>query len=133
MEKVQWIASLSNGETLHEGKGNFEEINGELSPWQKLLKYLEERDVEITSLSLGTNSGKRWNIPSAGKNPKFKEFADVAKPIGYRFFRKIGMDTSGANAGKEDLFTCIEAQYSNGVRLQVWVDDESHVSWSALI
>lgn len=130
--KIMWSVGLSNGENAYEEKGEFCTITGELSPWQRLVKYMGENGLTITSLSLYTNDGRRWNIPSAGKNPKFKAFCDAPQPIGYKFFRKFGQDQTGPNAGKEDHFSCIEAQYENGMRLQVWVDEATGNSWSMI-
>jgi hypothetical protein len=140
MKKVLFTAGLSNGETVAEGKGNFEEIEGALSPWRRLVAYLEESKATITSLSLYTADGQRWHLPSAGKNPKFKEFADMPKPVSFRFFRKYGADTMGPNAGVEDRYTVIEATYGKLVpcpdaptfKVQVWVDENTLKSWSAV-
>jgi|SRR3990172_9852914 len=43
-----WLASLSNGETVLEG----EWIEGESSPWRKLLKRLKDDNLTITQLRL---------------------------------------------------------------------------------
>jgi hypothetical protein len=133
MSKVLWTVSLSNGETLYEDKGNFQTIEGALSPWRRLLAYMEEKSLTITSLSLYTSDGRRWNIPSMGKNPKFHVFAAAPKPSGYRFFRKFGQDQTGGNAGVEDHFTCIEAVYEGGTKMQVWVDESSLTSWAFIV
>jgi hypothetical protein len=45
---MAWIASLSNGETLIEGKV----IAGERTPWQKLLSYCKANDLKITGIRL---------------------------------------------------------------------------------
>jgi hypothetical protein len=130
-KKVLWTVSLSNGETFAEGKGEFEIVEGALSPWLKLQDYLKESDVFITSLSLYTRDGMRWNIPSMGKNPKFKEFAEIEKPTGYRFFRKYGVDQTGPNTGVEDHYAVIEAVYGDR-KIQTWVDDSTLNSWSLI-
>lgn len=133
MHKVQWIVGLSNGETITEGKGNFAEVTGELSPWQKLLAYVQEKGVTITSLSLYTADGKRWNLPSSGKNPKFHAFSIAKKPTGYKMFRKVGADIMNGKPVNEDLFTCAEAQFEDGSRLQIWVDESSEKSWTLIL
>lgn len=134
MNKVLFTASLSNGETIHEEKGNFQTITGELSPWQRLLAFCASQKATITSLALYTADGKRWNIPSAGKTPKFKAFADCEKPISYRFFRKIGADMrADGTIENTDHFNVIEATYTDGKKIQVWVDDEGENSWTLLL
>lgn len=134
MHKVLFTAGLSNGETIHENKGNFEMIEGALSPWQRLLRYLEETGTTITSLSLYTAAGSRWNLPSAGKNPKFKAFGDAPQPVSFRFFRKMGQDYSSSHVkvGGPDRFSVIEATYQDGRILQVWVDDMTENSWTMI-
>lgn len=48
MDKFQgWIASLDNGETVHE-----EWIEGQESPWQALIKRVRKGEVRITQLRL---------------------------------------------------------------------------------
>lgn len=133
MHKVLWIAGLSNGESIYEEKGNFATIKGELSPWQRLLSYIAEQGLTITSLSLYSADGRRWNIPSAGKNPKFKEFANAPKPVSFRMFRKLGADIVNEKQVSQDLYTVAEALYEDGTKLQMWVDNETMNAWSLII
>lgn len=134
-QKVQWSVSLSNGETLYENKGNFQTIEGELSPYQRLLAFIVDEGASITSMSLYTDDGHRWNLPSAGKNPKFKAFSDAEKPVSYKFFRKLGQDvTCDGEKGEPDIYSVIEAVYDmEGKRIQVWVDNKTFNSWSLII
>ncbi len=136
MHKILFTVGLSNGETVTEEKGNFCTIPGALSPWQRLLSYKAEVGAEITSLSLYTKDGKRWNLPSAGKNPKFKEFEHTQKPESFRMFRKIAKESSTlaglATSQGIDQHTCIEAVYGDGRRLQVWVAEDGLSSWSVM-
>lgn len=132
-QKVQWSVSLSNGETLYENKGNFQTIEGELSPYQRMLAFIVGKEVKITSMTLYTDDGHRWNLPSAGKNPKFKAFADAEKPVNYKFFRKLGQDVMNGEKGIPEIYSVIEAQYEDGKKIQVWVDNETFNSWSVII
>ena len=133
MYRIRFIAGLSNGETVVEGKGQFTETTGELSPWRKLLAYCSDRGLTITSLSLAAGDGCRWSLPSAGKNPKFKAFAEAEKPVRYAFHRALGMDVIGTTK-TYDGFAYIEAFYQNGQRLQVWVSEQPpHASWSVIV
>lgn len=130
--KVHWIVGLSNGETAHEYKGNYTVITDELSPWQRLKRYTEENGVHITSLSLGTDDGRRWHLPSAGKNPKFRAFT-AEQPVGYRMFRMAAQEVRKDGVGDwGDLYTCIEATYEDGRKLQVWVAEETGASWTMI-
>jgi hypothetical protein len=47
MAETQWLVSLSDGSTIVE-----QWIPGELSPWQQLLKTLEDTKKQITQLRL---------------------------------------------------------------------------------
>lgn len=134
--KVKWQVGLSNGETFQEGKELYSEIPGELSPWQKLLVYLKTYDLKITSISLFTDSDQHFNLPTLGKNPQFAPFRDAPKPIDYIMFRIMGKERgSGASApeSERDWFTVIQAIYENGMKLQVWVDENNiKNSWSLI-
>ena len=136
--QVKWKISLSNGETFHEGKGIFQEIVGELSPWQKLLGYMANGSFVITSLSLWTDDGRTFNLPSAGKNPKFVIFNQSENPVGYRMFRAYGREASIAQGQRmekagEDLFTVAEASYRDCL-LQLWVDEnDTRNCWTVVI
>ena len=118
-EQVKFQVSLSNGQTFYEGKGEFQKIPGELSPWNKLIQYTIQNKCLITSLCLYTDKGQRFNLPSAGKNPKFKAFIDTDKPYDYRVFRSLGSDIDGDNP---EWFTVAEAIYKE-YKLQIWVDE----------
>jgi hypothetical protein len=126
---VKWQVSLSNGETFFEGKGNYQEIPHEKSPWQRLIKYIAENKLKITSIALYTDLGQSFNLPSSGKNPKFKAFLDAEKPIDYNMFRSLAREAHVVNMKAEkakisDWFTTIEAIYSN-YKLQLWVDEQN--------
>lgn len=45
--KERWVASLSNGETIHE-----DETPGLPPAWKRLAKYVEDHDLSITGLRL---------------------------------------------------------------------------------
>lgn len=127
---VKWQVSLSNGLTIFEDKGDYIEKEGAPSPWQRLLAFLDNTNVYITSLSLYTDEGQHWSLPSAGKNPKFAAFYEAPKPLGFACFRKLGMDvaTTGETSG-EQLFTVAQAQVEGGF-LEIWVDEKNPLnSW----
>jgi hypothetical protein len=126
---VKWQVSLSNGETFFEEKGDFKTIPDIKSPWLRLMDYVVDNQVEITSLSLYTDNGMTFNLPSAGKNPKFKAFGEAKKPLDYLACRKMGQDfirngNKLEKTDKVDLFTVIIAYYEN-YQLQLWVDENN--------
>lgn len=130
---VKFKVSLSNGETYYEGKAPFEEIVNQPSPWQRLIRYTIDKKCTITSLALYTDSGQTFNLPSLGKNPKFKEFATLKeKPIDFQVSRKIAteMDVVKTEAGYNtsnrkvaEWYTVAEAIYPS-YSLQLWVDEQ---------
>lgn len=124
---VKWKVSLDNGENCYEGKGNFQELAGELSPWQKLQKHITDNGLKITSLSLYTDCGKTWQLPSLGLNPKFSEFSTGKKPDSFNFCRKIARDSNVVDFQAQksrvvEWYTVAIAIYE-GFEVQVWVDE----------
>lgn len=131
---VKWQVSLSNGETLYEDKGEYiEKDDGSLSPWNKLLEYIKDNELAITSLSLYTDDNQHFSLPSLGKNPKFNLFAIAPKPTTYKMFRAYAQDVMGESSGQEDLFTVAEAFYGNVV-MQIWVNERNPKNcWTLLL
>ncbi len=116
---INWKAELSNGEFVLE-----EVIEGEKSPWLRLLDYLAEKDLKIVNLSL-SNGEMSYNLPNLKNAPQFKAFFEVDQPLGYKFFRMVG---SNLDNSKDDLFAVIEADYGDK-KLQLWVDESSNNCW----
>lgn len=129
---VKFKISLSNGETLYEGKGILAEIHNEPSPLQKLFNYISSKKVYITSLTLQAK-GREYSLPSAGNNPRFKAFADARRPLYYKMYRKLATDVLGGNEGVRDLYTVGEAVYRN-YSLQLWVnEDYPHQAYTLIL
>ena len=124
--KVKWQVSLSNGETFFEGKGQFEEVDGEKSPWQRLEQYLLDEGAEITSLSLYTDDGRTFNLPTAGQNPKFNPHlpGKIEKPLDFLCFRYMEADVNREGSKMHKLFTVAEAIYPD-YKVQQWVDENN--------
>jgi len=115
---ARWFASLSNGENAVEGTGKFEEIAGELSPWQKLAAYIKEKKLTITGMQIRID-GRVYTLPSV--EPKFG--GEV--PKSYKYFRKIAGDMGSDNPTDieiAELHICIQAVYSTFV-VSLWVDE----------
>lgn len=131
--KVLFILGLSNGETITEEKGDYQTIPGELSPWRRAQEYILRSGVTITSLSLYTPDGRRWNLPSAGKNPRFSAFAEAEKPKGFNFYRKMGGEVMGDGSIEEqEIYAVIETYFDGGITLQLWVHNDTYASWSLI-
>jgi hypothetical protein len=136
LHNVRWSVSLSNGETIHEGKGEYEEIDGELSPWQKLQAHLETLNagapadpVRITSLWLTTQSGATLNLPSAGRNPRFRALGEAHAPTAFRMFRNAAADIVDGLTVNGEIYTVAEATFADNKRLQIWVDEATGNAW----
>lgn len=124
--KLRWIAGLSNGETLIEGEGIVSRIDGEDSPWWKLQKYLEEKNLTINSFYLASG-GQHFNLPSI--NPKF----GGEKPLGYNCFRRVRSDGLVGDTDNDEFYTCAEAIY-DGFKIQLYVDENDlNKSWVNII
>lgn len=134
VHKVKWQVSLSDGQTLFEDKGDFAVVPGELSPWNKLLKYIEDNSLAITSLSLYTDDGRTFNLPSLGKNPKFRAFDLATKPTKLMLERKFAVDADDKD--NPDMFTTICAWYDFEniiIKLSIWVSEANpNNSWSLI-
>lgn len=142
-QRIFWQVSLSNGETFYEGKGNFIRVAGQLSPWNKLIKYTIEKKVLITSLSLytydkGIDTPRTFNLPSAGRDPKFAPFAVAEKPIDFKCGHFLAQEHDVVNnvivkSVPTDWFAVIEAIYPDK-RLQLWVDENNtRNSWVLVV
>jgi hypothetical protein len=71
---ANWIATLSNGETVVENTGKFRVIEGQRRPWVRLCSLVEENDLHLTSLRLNFK-GKTVHMPK-----KFDKFNLEGKP-----------------------------------------------------
>ena len=124
--KLNWIAGLSNGETLIEGEGVVSRIDGELSPWWKLQEYLKEKNLTINSFYLASG-GRHFNLPSI--NPKF----GGEKPVGYNCFRRVRSDGLVGDTDNDEFYTCAEAIY-DGFKIQLYVDENDlNKSWINIV
>lgn len=128
--RLKWKVGLSDGNNYIEGIAPFDTVSGELSPWLKLQKYIKENNLTIKSLSLielfpDARKNRTYNLPSAGKNPKFRAFDIASKPIDYKFFRMVAGDVTSNNNTKIDTeFAVVEAIYET-YSLQLWVDERN--------
>lgn len=130
--KINWTASLSNGASFFEGKGEFAELEGAKSPFQKLIDYTIDNQVEIRSFGLYCDK-KVWMLPSLSPRYQIGMLDKELKPLGYNLFRYVDADLNGNNADengtihieKRDIkswWTVAEAIYPD-FKLQIWVNE----------
>jgi hypothetical protein len=123
--KTKWIAGLSDGTTVFEGKGIASKVAGEDSPWLKLQKHLKDNSLSINSLNIWIGD-RHYNLPS--NKPKFGGLV----PNGYNFFRRFASDVM---AGEENVehYICIEAIYDS-FKVQTYVDEiDNNKSWINIV
>jgi hypothetical protein len=138
---IHFVASLSDGQTIIEGKGDWQWFpDGRPSPWNRLVRYTAEQGLAITSLSLVAPDGQIYNFPPAGKKAKFEGYADrvsADKPLDYTVRRHIAHEISGVgrqvtNIKAVEFYTIAVAIYPT-FELQLWVDENDHrKSWTVV-
>jgi hypothetical protein len=141
--KVFFIASLSNGETVVEGRGVWYWANEIPSPWNRLIRYTVEKKLTINSLSLSTPHGAVFTIPTAGGRPRFRGFADdkALKPLDYEVKRYLARDMDIGIVDKKaeiegveiaEFYTIAEAIYKD-YSVEVWVNElNPRLSWTVV-
>ena len=121
---VKFKVSLSNGDIFFEGKGEMIDTP-ESSAWAKLDKYCMQNKVDIVHMSLYTDDGREFHLPSAANRPSFRAFFNLEKPLDYNCYRKLfGSVNGGGAVDAKQLFTVIEAIYETH-SLQLWVDENN--------
>lgn len=121
--KAKWVAGLSDGTTVVEGKGIAEEVKGELSPWLKLQEHLKKTGLKINSLNIRVGD-KHYNLPSV--KPKFE--GEV--PKGFNYFRRVSYDILTDEGKNVEHYICVEAIY-DGYKAQLYVDEnDTNKMWT---
>lgn len=135
MVKTKWLAALSDGTTAVEGKGLFKEIEEELSPWQKLLIHLKEKDLHITGMRVQVSrrgeSTKTYNLPSFNKTPAGNHEKWVSiypkNPREYLYQRWVTKTLTDATPHRNQIE--IRAIYDDFVVSLFVCEDEGTESW----
>jgi hypothetical protein len=104
MHKTHWLALLSNGETAEEFKGDYKEIKDKPSPWQRLVKYCNEKDLAIVGLQIKCED-RTWTLPAGANEYYYRRY--VSKVL---------------NDKDEEHLIFISAVF-DGFEVQIWVDE----------
>ena len=109
-----FVAGLSNGETLVEGRGKLEKKD--TSPWHKLQSYIKENDLEIKSFGIWIGD-RHFNLPAMGR------FGGEI-PLEYNCFRKFSADAAIGKSSVEHhaCYTYAEAIFKD-YTVQLIVDE----------
>ena len=134
MVRTKWLAALSDGTTAVEGIAPFADIQDELSPWNKLLTYLEVNNLHITGMRIQVSkpgeATRTYNLPSFNKTPKgnHEKWAKLfpRDPSGYRYGRWL---TCSSTTEEDRHQIEIRAEYAD-FAVSLFVDeDEGNESW----
>jgi hypothetical protein len=107
---IKWVAGLSNGETLVEGKGIVTHDTNS-SAWAKLQQHLLNNNLTINSFGLMLGD-RQWNLPSI--NQRF----GGQVPLDYNCFRY-----EEANINEPPSVECIHADaIYQGFTVRLWVN-----------
>lgn len=131
--KISFLVTLSNGEKVIENRGDYRWIDGQPSPWNRLITYVAKNKLSISWLGLVTEDGQVYNLPMSGGKSRFAEFnkPDSIKPNYYEVKRFLARDmdvvAENRRANIQDVrvvefYTIAEAIYT-GFTVQLWVDE----------
>jgi len=144
--KARWLVSLSNGETAIEGKSPYEEIEGELSPWQRLIRYIALNKLHITTIRIQIDVDnlptRTFNLPSLSPKAKWGNLKPIL-PSGFNYFRRVEqtmrpdyVDETGIHGlhpEAEIHFIEIHAYYPNFKLVTIVEEDTGNESWSLIL
>jgi hypothetical protein len=144
--KARWLVSLSNGETAIEGKTPYEEILGELSPWQRLIRYIALNKLRITTIRIQVEVDnlpvRTFNLPSLSPKAKWGNLKPIL-PTGFNYFRRVeqtltpeSIDETGMHGlhpTGEAHFIEIHAYYPEFTLVTIVDEDTGNESWSLII
>lgn len=151
MKKVQarWLVSLSDGTTAIEGKTPYEEINGQLSPWQRLIQHISTNNLSITAIRIELEIEKdgqifthHYNLPSKSPKQKWANLKPIL-PTHFDYHRRVSLELGNATVndkGGLDVKPLGETHYIEitayfpHFNLMILVDeDNASESWSIIV
>lgn len=144
--KAYWLASLSDGSTVIENKGDYQEIEGELSPYLRLRRNCVINKLHITTIRIQVKIDdlpvRTFNLPSLSPKAKWINKKPLL-PIGFDYFRTVEQDmttdpteeglniTATPNGYKR--YIEIHAYYDDFKLVTIVDEDEGNESWSLII
>ena len=89
-DEIRWIATLSDGSTAVEHRGEYQIVEGERKPWIRLCEFAANNGFHLTSLRLNFR-GRTIHLPRATFD-KFKMNETNVAPDFYSFQYHIEVD-----------------------------------------
>lgn len=127
--KIRWLASLSDGSTAIEGEPPFHSVRGELSPWGKLLKHIEESGHKITGMRVQIERDglptMTINLPSLrtdGRSGRHERYTHITPRLPIRF--EQGRRIEGTVGGAVDWSHLFIAAVYEDYEVIIFVDEK---------
>lgn len=142
--RVFFVASLSDGTVVTEGRNGWEWIDGQPSPWTRLITHTAKNNISINSVSLATPDGASFTLPPMTGKPRFTGYAGIKpeeRPFDYDVSRRLirDMDVGVINDRAEiekstikEFYTYVTAFYKD-FNVELWVNEmDLRSSWLVL-
>ncbi len=111
---IKWVATLSNGDTVAEKSGEWQEVPGQRTPWVRFAKFAAEKDLFLTSLRLNID-GRTVHMPRINFD-RFAMNETSLAPLFYSLQYHMEADMlGGGGIEKETRFIDLAAHYPEGV------------------
>lgn len=144
--KARWLVSLSNGDTAIEGKAPYEEIEGELSPWQRLIRFIALNKLHITTIRIQVEVDdlptRTFNLPSLSPKAKWGNLKPIL-PSGFNYFRRVEQSLQAESVDQDGVhglhptseihFIEIHAYYPTFTLVTIVDEDTGNESWSLIV
>lgn len=109
MNTIQWVATLSSGETFVEHSGDYKVIPGQRTPWVRLCQFVQEKGEHLTSLRLNYN-GRTIHMPRSNFD-RFGLGETNCEPDSYSLQYHIEGEIDNGDMLKQTLFVDLAAHY----------------------
>lgn len=126
-ENVQWVATLSNGETAVEHVGKYQITPGERKPWVKLCEFAADQGLHLTSLRLN-HDGRTIHMPRDNFG-RFSMNETSQAPKSYSLQYHIEGDMENGGILNETLFVDMAAHYDDFIVHYIQDVTNNDTSW----
>jgi hypothetical protein len=145
---TRWLASLSDGTIVIEGKPPFHLIPGENSPWLRLQRYIAENHLKITGLrvqvevegqpirtynSPSLSPKSRWSHLNPSLPERFNYFRRIARPFMPMEVKPDGRIEGVTSSGPEEKHIEIHTIYPTFTVITIVEETEGNESWTIVV